>query len=313
LQELKGNAALLPVYAALIVEARKSMDDWIPVAALQPFKQWLARYGLTVTEDCLFEPLPAEGQPDGTESAPTTHARGLSIRDLEAASPAAQAHVFVSKRRQWAEDALASLSYPVAVPRDRLLVRPRIDSRLAGAAFGYPDCCTEAFVRWNDWRLRSHFSRIFRGAGTADWGVNCLPRATPFMTVFHAPCEATCAATTDMSRRTLEAVNSFDPDYGRAIVDHLRGVFLVFHEALVYKLYDAEIESGRAAAFSAAEPIALRRRSPQTAAVAGLLESATWLELADGILITRGAGQEDFYELDPGAEWVEDPCLIRFE
>jgi hypothetical protein len=47
--------------------------------------------------------------------------------------------------------------------------------------------------------------------------------------------------------------------------------------------------------------------------VARLLESATWLELADGMLITRSAGREDFYELDPGAEWVEDPCLIRFE
>lgn len=313
LRDLKGNAGLLPMYASLIVEARRSMDDWIPAPALEPFKEWVGRYGLTAVEDCLFESLPTDRQIDALDSAPTTQARGLSMRDLEAASPSAQVHVFVSKRRQWAEEALASFSYPVAVPENRLLVRPRIDARRVGAAFGYPDCCIDSFIQWNDWGVCSHFAEIYRGAGNADWRANCLPRQTPFMSIFHAPCEPSCAATIDMSLQTLEAVNRFDPDYGRAIVDSLRGIFLSVNEALVYKLHDAELQGGGGVAFSRAEQVTLRAPlgPPQVAEVARLLETATWLELTDGILITHN-GREDFYELDPQSEWVEDPVLVQF-
>lgn len=314
LRRLKRNDILLPVYAGVIAEARKSMDDWIPVTALDAFKALARRYGLAVVEDCLFEPLASDRTTDALDRSPTTHARGLSVKDLELASSAATVHVFVSRRQEWAEDALCSFSYPVAIPRDRLLVRPRIDASRVGAAFGYPRCCVESFMKWNSWRLYSHFSQAYRSAPNVDWRANCLPRNTLFMTIFHVPCGPTCAATIAISQRILDAVAGFDPDYGRAIEESLKGVFLIVHEAVVYKLHGAILQGGGAVAFRRAEPVVplQRIRPPQVDRVARIMETATWVEVADGIIATRN-GEERFYEVDPGADWVEDPCLVRFD
>lgn len=316
LRELKGNDALLPVYAGVIAEARKSLDDWIPVAALGEFKDLARRYGLAVAPDCIFEPLPAGRGIDALDRSPTTHACGLPLRDLERASPAATVHVFVSSRQEWAEKALCSFSYPVAIPQDRLLVRPRIDATRVGAAFGYPACCVESFLRWNNWRLCSHFSQAYRSAGSLDWRVNCLTRNTAFMTIFHVPCQPDCAGTIAMSQQTLDSVAGFDPDYAHAIVEKLKGVFLIIHEAVVYKLHDAVFNSRQSVAFSRAEQVVPLKRinPPQVAEVTRVLEAAISVELAAGVIVTgNGNGEESFYEVDPGAGWVEDPCIVTFE
>jgi hypothetical protein len=314
LRKLKGNDALLPVYAGVIAEARRSMDDWIPVAALGAFKEFVHGYGLVVAEDCIFEPPATGREMDGLDRSPTTYALGASLRDLARASPEATVHVFVSRRREWAEEALGSFSYPVTIPHDRLLIRPRIDAARVGAAFGYPACCVESFLQWNNWRLYSQLSRVYRSPRPVDWRANCLPRNTPFMTIFHAPCGPACAKTLEMSQGVLEAVAGFDPDYGRAIEAALKGVFLIVHEALVYKLHDAVAHGNDGASFSLAELIGPPRCTspPQTAKVAQVMETARWIEVADGIIVTRN-GTERFHEVDPGAAWVEDPCLARFE
>ncbi len=314
LQKLKGNDALLPVYAGVIAEARRSMDDWIPVTALSSFKELARQYGLTVAEDCLFEPLPTGRKMDALDRSPTTHARGLALKDLESASSAAAVHVFVSRRRHWAEEALCSFSYPVAIPQDRLLIRPRIDALRVGAAFGYPKCCVESFLRWNNWRLYSHFSHAYQSAESIDWRANCLPRNTPCMTIFHVPCEPTCVQTIAMSQRILDAVAGFDPEYARAIEESLRGVFLIVHEAAVYKLHDAVFQGRETVSFSRAEPVVPMKsiNPPQIGKVTQIMAAATWAEVADGIITTRN-GEERFYEVDPTVDWVEDPCLVRFE
>jgi hypothetical protein len=314
LRRLKGNDILLPVYAGIIAEARKSMDDWFPVAALGAFKELARSYGLAVAEDCAFEPLSAGRKMDALDRSPTTHACGLSLKDLARASPAASVHVFISRRRDWAEEALCSFSYPVAIPEDRLLVRPRIDASRVGAAFGYPGCCVESFMKWNNWRLYSHFSQAYRSAGSVDWRANCLPRNTRFMTIFHVPCEPTCAPTIAMSQRILGAVTGFDADYGRAIEESLKGVFLIVHEAAAYKLHGAVFQGDGAVAFRRAEPVVPAKlfNPPQIARISRLLETATWVEVAEGIITTRN-GEERFYEVDPHADWVEDPCLVSFE
>jgi hypothetical protein len=87
LQRLKRNDALLPLYAAVIAEARKSMDDWIPVTAMDEFRELARRYGLTVAEDCIFEPLPAGRRMDALDRSPTTYAHGRPLRDIDQASP----------------------------------------------------------------------------------------------------------------------------------------------------------------------------------------------------------------------------------
>lgn len=313
LRKLKQNDALLPVYAGVISEARKSMDDWIPVKAIDAFKEFVRGYGLSIAEDCIFEPLPADAKIDALDRSPTTHARGLALRDIESAAPAAAVHVFVSRRRDWAEEALSSFSYPVAIPRDRLLVWPRIDASRVGAAFGYPKCCVQSFLQWNNWRLYSHFSHAYQSAERVDWRANCLPRSTPFMTIFHVPCEPACQPTIAMSQQTLDAVAGFDADYARAIEESLRGVFLIIHEGLVYKLHDAVFQGQNSVGFSRAEAVVPRQpySPPRLATLARLLEAATWVEIADGIITTRN-GEESFYELDPSAEWLEDPCFVTF-
>ena len=117
-----------------------------------------------------------------------------------------------------------------------------------------------------------------------------------------------------MSQQILDAVSGFDPDYGRAIEDSLTGVFLIIHEAVVFKLHDAILQGPQAACFSRAEPIVPMKSfsPPQLARITGIMEGATWVEAADGVITTRN-GEERFYEVDPSADWIEDPCLVRFE
>lgn len=314
LQRLKGNATLLPVYAAVTAEIRKCMDDWIPTPAIEAFRAFARSHGLAVVEDCIFEPLIDSREIDSLASSPTTHAHGLPLSDLAHASPAASVHVFLSRRREWAEEALGSSTYPVVIARDRLLVRPRVDASRLGAAFGYPACCIESFQQRNNWRLSSHFSQAYKGAETVDWRANCLPRSTPLMTIFHVPCGPGCAASITMSQQVLEAVDELDPNYGQAIRDALKGIFLVVNEAVAYKLQGAVVEEGGAVAFQRAwSVVPMRRiRPPQTERIARILESARWVEVADGIITTRN-GEERFYEVHPSTDWVEEPCLVRFE
>lgn len=313
LQRLKGNSALLPVYAGVSAEVRRSMDDWIPVRAIAPFREFAHSRGLAVVEDCIFEPLADGRRIDALDSSPTTHAYGLPLGDLERASPAASVHVFVARRREWAEEALFSSTYPVAIARDRLLLRPRIDAARLGAAFGYPACCVDSFQKRNNWRICSHFSQAYQDAGTVDWRANCLPRNTPFMTIFHVPCGPDCAESIAMSQQILEAVAAIDREYSQAIEERLRGVFLVIHEAVVYKLEDAVFKEAGSVAFSRARLVVPMRRiqPPQIARITRILESAKWVEVTDGIITTRN-GEEKFYEVDPGVDWVEEPCLVRF-
>lgn len=315
LLELKGNGALLPLYAGVACGARKSLDDWIPLRALAAFRQCLDGLGLAMIEDCIFERLPIERRIDGLAQAPTTHARGLPMQRAAEASPEARVHVFVAGSPRWAEEALRAFSYPVAIPEDRLLIRPRIDATRVGAAFGYPPCCIAAFMRWNNWFERSHFSVVYRSQRVADWQVNCLPRNTPFMAIFHAPCSASCTASFRMSQQVVEAVAEFDSEYAESIVASLKGEFLIVNEAVVYKLHGAEVDGEMAVSFREAESlIGMRSVSrPQVAKVARLLDGADWLELDAGLLTVRGEGEERYYEVDPTSGWVDDPCLIRFQ
>lgn len=313
LRRLKGNAKLLPIYAAVLTQARRSMDDWIPLADLEAFEEFTGRLGLTVLRDCIFEPLPQERPVDALQRSPTTHNRGLSFRDRKSASSRAHAHVFVSTRRQWAEEALVSFSYPVAVPRDRLLIRPRVDATRVGAAFGYPSCCIEAFMKRNDWTRGSHVSQTFKSAGPVDWRANSLPRDTPFMTIFQTPCRPTCEPSLDMSQRTWDAVHVFDPQYASQIADRLRGVFLVINEAVVYKLVEPTREGKSRYRFRRAEPVVPPRSvvPRQVTSLRALFLGATHVELTDGIILTR-TPEERFYEVDPTSDWVDDPCFVEF-
>jgi hypothetical protein len=313
LRRLKGDANLLPLYAGVLSGARRSMDDWIPLPALEGFRAFLGAMDLAVVEDCLFEPIAAGENLDALHRSPTTHCRGLPLRDLDRASSGAQVHVFVARKKQHAEEALKSFSYPVAVPKDRLLIRPRVDAYRLGNAFGYPRCCVESFLRWNNWTVLSHFSHAYGPAPFLDWRSNCLPRNTPFMANFHTPCGTDCAETISMAQRTVETILELDPDYGRAIIENLRGVFFVLNEALAYKLHDAEFLSEGAVRFTRAEPMVPLRSiaPPQVTRAAHVLEGATWIEITDGIVLTRGE-EERFYEVEPTTEWVDDPLILRF-
>jgi hypothetical protein len=134
------------------------------------------------------------------------------------------------------------------------------------------------------------------------------------MTIFHVPCEPACARTIEMSQQILDAVAGFDPEYCRAIEESLKGVFLIVHEAIAYKLHDAVFQADGSVAFGRAEPIIPLKciNPPQIARMTRMLDTATWIEVADGIITARN-GEECFHEVDPSAHWVEDPCIVRFE
>ena len=98
----------------------------------------------------------------------------------------------------------------------------------------------------------------------------------------------------DDEKDSLEALLD-DADYGRAIETALKGVFLIIHEAMVYKLHDAIIQGNDRASFSSAELITPARSasSPRIEPVARVLAGAKWVEVAHGMIVTRN-GEERF-------------------
>jgi hypothetical protein len=323
IRSLKGNSLLLPLYAAVTCGVRKAMDDWVPLAALPEYQRLMRSLGLFVVEDCIFQEIEENRQIQGSELAPTTRAQGLPMEDISGASPSSTVHVFISNEKEKAEAALNAGWYPVAIPGSRVLPRPGVDALRLGDAFGYPRCCTESFMQWNDWKTRSHLSHSFKSGTTISWVMNCLTRQTPCMTIFHVPCRHDCPQTSLMSEAVLEAVKRSDDSYAARIKNAMRGVFLALNEGAIFKLHEATFPGDQQLEFERAENMFPRHLAGERIETMLRSPGRKRLQIHGAMIVVSSNGQEYFHEAGNGKEhfveeqnrttWFEDPFLAIFE
>jgi hypothetical protein len=314
IRNLKGNSFLLPIYAAVIAGVRRSMDDWVPVHNLNAYRDFLHSLGLTVLEDCIFQPLSVNDRLSGSQYSPTTRARGISLKNVPNAVTNMTVHVFIAKNKQSAEAAIHAGWYSVGISGDRLLLCPKIDSRRLGHAFGYPECCVEAFLALNEWSTHSHLSEVFKRSESLSWKANCLAMRTPLTAICHIPCRYDCPRTMELTTAVLDSVRHFDPDFALRIQKYISGTFLVLNESACFKLRDARWTDSKFIEFSCVDELCNTSPTTSTHAqrIKDLIFNAQAIALEDGMIVASSNNENQWYEPSIHAEWFEDPFIGNF-
>jgi hypothetical protein len=244
LVEARGNELQIAQYVAVRAGIRRSLDDWIRVARFDSYQRLMDRLGLIVLPDCVFHSYGKDGVA-GTELTPTTRASGFPFSSADEHPPDATVHVIVSRRSDWAQAALASAWYPLAV-RGLIVPKPLIDFRRLGLAFGYPECCVDFFLRHNDWPRQNTLVEAARVSERFLWQNNCLLKSTPWMLIFHMPCSFDCEPTSRQASAILEALRETDSQYAQRIESELQQLFLTISERVAFALRRGRRDKDRA-------------------------------------------------------------------
>lgn len=308
LVKIKRSDVLISQYVGVIEQVRRSLDDWVPAESLDAFRSLAATHGLVVEVDCIFKPLENESTVVGLNLAPTTRAVGLPY--VEGASKGTSVHVVVSTRADWAAETLAAGWYPVIV-NGRMVLKPHIDHKRLGHAFGYPACCVEFFMRHNNWTRLNTLADAVNASRRIDWRANCLLKQTPCMTIYHMPCAFDCPATLEYSTALVSAIEKLDSDYAQKIKSSLRQHFLVISEVMVYRLTGARRTDEGAIIFEEATYVGGR---PAYDRYSSRLLSGNQLTIEDGIVFVWRDGQlVETLETRCDRGIIEVPMVLSFE
>lgn len=310
LAEARDSDRQLAQYAAVVAGLRRALDDWIAVDRWERFRSLAARLGLVTEVDCVFEPLLADVA--GSQYAPTTRAAAVRYRPGSRLTPRSRLHVVVSSRKEWADEALASAWYPVAV-RGRVLRKPLVDHVRFGRALGYPDCCVAFFLRHNDWARQSTLAEAARRTGSFRWEANCLTKLTPWMLSFHMPCAFDCPETIRHARAVLSVVRTWDASFADQIVEYMRRPCLALGERFAFALTGTA--AGSEGRYTAIEDLCADapNRHPDDEARAALLSRGDALSIEDATVhVCREGRRIGSFEGRVDDDLVEVPLLLPF-
>lgn len=310
LVEVRGSQQQLAQYVAVLTGVRRALDDWIPRQRLDDFKELMFKLGLKVRVDCVFSALDRSSQVLGAAVVPTTEAVALPFQDKMVSQAGSTVHLVVSSRSDWADEALAAAWYPVAVD-NRILRKPLIDNLWLGRAFGYPDCCSDFFIRHNDWPRLNTLAEATNRSALIRWETNCLPKHTPWMAVFHMPCEWNCHATREYTEGVLAAVSQFDKGYATEIKRIMSQPYLVVSELQIYVLENAEILDVSRVKYGRASYMGANIRHDRFSAG---LARGNELEVQDGIIhVWQDGHYVTAMETRCDLGVVEVPLVLNFE
>jgi hypothetical protein len=301
-------------YVAVLTGVRRSIDDWIPAAQFESFRQLASALGLAIEVDCVFSPAPQLHQPYGAQFAPTTQALGKIFSKPSAFAAEDEVHVVVAKRPECAAETLGAAWYPV-VTQDRVLYKPRIDVRRLGLAFGYPECCVNFFMEHNDWPRQNTIAEAAKASRSFSWKANCLPKNTPYMLIFHMPCSFDCRATLEYSASLLRELHSFDQDCARRIERFLKQVFLSVSERLAFVLVDGVHDERGRTCYTGVESLQkfVGLRDPLHDTLGQALESGREINIIDGAIFVWSRGDlKAVIETSCDMQVAEVPLVLDF-
>lgn len=310
---IKGRCSQLPQYLAVMAGIRRTMDDWVPLERLQAFLTLLPRFGLLAQIESVFRPL--GGAPvAGLSLTPTTHASGSPYPPPGGPRTGDSAHVIISTRDDWAAEAVACAWYPLCIG-SRAIPKPWVDHRDFGLALGYPQCCVNFFMQYNDWPRFSTIAESARNSRHLLWTNNSLLKMTPFTLPFHMPCSFDCPATQRMGESLHHVMREYDTQYAEAVQYALTQCFLSINERVTFVLLNARTEHDGSVTFSRAislYPFA-SVHEPRESHYCDTMQHADRLLLADGcVYLYRNKRSLGVLETRCDRNVAEVPVLLDF-
>lgn len=226
---------------AVIEGSKPCLDDWIPVAAMGPFRQLCDEAGLTVRAGIQFDVMSHDEaeRTVGSGTLTTTRARARELGDERGS-----VHVFVGRDPDVVDATFRSGWYPLVVG-ERATSKPWIDHVWFGEGLGYPRCCLEAFARNNNWSVNNMPYQAYRAATRPHALCNSVMRFTGLTWAPHLPCSYDCPASIEQSAQLRALVLDRAPALV-PIVDRLcTGTFLLLSEWEAFALHGVEpLEDG---------------------------------------------------------------------
>ena len=279
LRETRGDSIQLAQYVAVLIGVRKAMDDWIPADQFDAFQRVASGLGVFVEIDCVFVPASPDSAIPGIDLVPTTRAFGTRF-DPSSIRTNSYVHVVLSMRRDWAQEAVASCWYHLAI-NGRMIQKPLIDHRRFGLALGYPECCVSFFHEHNDWPRQNTIAEAVRASHDFYWQANCILKRTRYMLIFHMPCRFDCGATRDHGQQVYDAVLEIDPALAQSMSEYLKTWYLSINELTAFGLRGARWLGPNKVSYDAAVRVSAGTVSAREQSY---IMAANTIEIRDGAL-----------------------------
>jgi len=226
-----GNLRQYPMFAATALGVKPCYDEWVPVKHYKEFLRMCNKYGLHAESLIAFEPPTDKNNIIGGKNITTTHFEGRRLNERERG----EIHIIISKSKDTAIEAKKWGWYSVAI-NNRCVNKPFVDHLRYGKTLGYPDCCIQSFLKFNNWKLYSHpyesYRRTQRISGKAQGSYYCnnFLMDNFYFLIHNIPCSYNCKETIRQATEIEKEIAGVEPEYIEEAVEMLKKPLLVFGE-----------------------------------------------------------------------------------
>lgn len=241
--EIKGSSQY-PMFVATALGIKRSYDDWISVGRYDEFAKICKEYGMYVEPDVVFvNPNLSKKDIVGGENINTTFSQGVRFTGNEKKG---EVHVFVSKSKKEVLEAKKCGWYSVVV-NGRSVNKPFVDHLRFGRSLGFPSCCVNFFMKYNNWKFYSHPFETFKNTkfvdGKASYHCNNFLMDNSLFYIHHIPCSYKCENTIKYAKKVEQGILDVEPDFVKKTNEILKMPLLVFGERN-YVLFDGKMKDG---------------------------------------------------------------------
>jgi hypothetical protein len=267
-------------YIGLLEGLKPVMDDWVQVSQFDRYVAVCERAGLYVSANAQFLAMGSDeqtGRVIGARTLTTTRAFAHRVGDD---APDSSVHVFVGADRGAVERTRAAGWYPL-VSNGRATSKPWIDHIWFGDGLGYPQCCTEAFARHNNWSVNNMPYQAASRTRQPSTLCNSLMRFSGLGWSAHLPCRYDCDASQEVGAALRAATSRHSSQLADVIDTLLTRPYLICNEWEAFA-FDGTVE----------EPGSIRYRSVTLApsnrpnlALFEALQGGDRLEIRDNLVV----------------------------
>ncbi len=227
------NSDQYPMFAATALGVKPSYDDWIDISVFEDFRKVCRDYGLHVETDVVFR-TPDFRKDDiiGSKNITTTFQVGDRFTPE---TKDGTVHVYVSASKKNAMAAKRFGWYSVVI-KNRSTNKPFVDHLRFGKALGFPDCCVDFFMRYNNWNIYSHPFEAYKNTKRMDnrasgsYYCNNFLMDNTYFFIHNIPCSYRCENTISYARKVEEKLAKVEPGFVKKVQAILKRPLLVFGE-----------------------------------------------------------------------------------
>lgn len=247
-----------PMFAAVALEVKPVMDNWVPVGNYEKLVEACYGYGLSVVPNIVFAPVKEErGGIVGARNITTTFFRAERFTGK---NKIGEVHVLIGRRREEALEAKKWGWYPLII-HGRSTNKPFVDHLRYGRCLGYPPCCIDLFRQYNNWHYFSNPAEAFRNTPRSERKAigslycNNFLMDQSYSFIHHLPCSYRCDATISLAQELEKKLEIIEPAFVEKASATLKKPLLVFGERH-FIIFDGEMQNsgdGRSISYHACQ------------------------------------------------------------